>query len=405
MRVLHVIPSLAARYGGPSAAVRGMAAAQARAGARVTVAATDGDGPGRERVPLDRPVAVDGVEYRFFARSLPGEYKFSWPLTRWLARGARDFDVVHVHALFSYSTIPACRAARRSGVPYVLRPLGTLGGWSLAHRAWKKAPYLALVERRHLRDAGAIHVTSDAEAEAVAALGYGAKTRVIPLGVASVGDELVEARTAAAAQRAAQPGAPLRLLFLSRLHPVKGLPLLFEALAAVRSQVNVELTVAGDGPAYYVDELRAAVAAAGLTDRVRFVGHLAGDAKAAALDDADLFVLPSSHENFGISAAESLARGLPALLTEGVGIAQDVARAGAGMVVPPVAASLAAAIDRVATERALLAPMGRAAVALARREYSWTAAAERLLNLYAELAPPRRRAASVGDRSLVAERT
>jgi len=235
MRVLHVIPSVAARYGGPSAALKGMTAALAARGVSVSVATTNADGPGALEVPLDDEVTEDGVQYRFFARTLPGEYKFSWPLARWLRQHVRDFDVLHVHALFSFATIPACRSASRARVPYVLRPLGTLGSWSLAHRGWKKAPYLALVERRHLRDAAAIHATSEGERDALEALAVGGKTRVIPLGVEVAEAAVLRRREERMASRDMASGsAGLQLLFLSRLHPVKGLPLLFEAVARAR---------------------------------------------------------------------------------------------------------------------------------------------------------------------------
>ena len=101
MRVLHVIAGVAPRYGGPSVAVHAMARATAALGLDVTVVTTEADGPGRLEVPLDVDVMRDGVRYRFFARTLPGEWKFSWPLTTWLRRHLRDYDVVHVHALFS----------------------------------------------------------------------------------------------------------------------------------------------------------------------------------------------------------------------------------------------------------------------------------------------------------------
>jgi glycosyltransferase involved in cell wall biosynthesis len=183
VRILHVIPSAAPVDGGPNVAVRAMARGLARRGIDVTVATTNAAGAKSLDVPLDTPVIDDGVAFRYFARSIPGSWKFSWPMTRWLWANARAYDVVHVHALFSYATIPGCRAAARAPVPYVLRPLGTLSDWSLGRRRWKKRPYYALLERSHLEMASAIHVTSEAEAEEVARLGYGDRARVIPLGV------------------------------------------------------------------------------------------------------------------------------------------------------------------------------------------------------------------------------
>jgi len=150
MRVLHVIPSAAPIDGGPNHAVRALARGLVSRGVDVTVATTNAAGASALDVPLVTPVIEDGVVYRYFPRTVPGSWKFSWPLTRWLFAHARRYDVVHVHALFSYATIPGCRAAARAPVPYVLRPLGTLSEWSLAHRSWKKRPYYALLERSHL---------------------------------------------------------------------------------------------------------------------------------------------------------------------------------------------------------------------------------------------------------------
>lgn len=133
MRVLHIIPSAAPVDGGPNVAVRAIARGLVRRGIDVTVATTNAAGARSLDVPLDTPVIDDGVVFRYFARSVPGSWKFSWPMTRWLWANAATYDVVHVHALFSYATIPGCRAAARVPVPYILRPLGTLSGWSLGH--------------------------------------------------------------------------------------------------------------------------------------------------------------------------------------------------------------------------------------------------------------------------------
>lgn len=380
MRVLHVIPSVAERYGGPSVALRGMATAVASLGVEVVVATTDGDGPARLDVPMDRPVVEGGVEYRYFARTAPGEWKFSWPLTRWLRAHAARFDVLHVHALFSYATIPGCRSAERAGVPYVLRPLGTLGRWSVAHRGWKKRPYLALVERRHLERAAALHATSPAEAEDLAALGYGPKVRVVPLGAAAVG-------VRGAGDGPARAAGRLRVLFLSRLHPVKGLPLLFEGIArmAAVDQARIDLVVAGDGEEAYKHQLRAAVEHLGLARHVTFVGHASGERKRELFASADVFVLPSSHENFGIAAAEALAAGLPVVVSEAVGLASDVRAAGAGLVIPQRPDAVADAISALLHEPGALAAMGERAAALAARRYSWERTGRELLALYEEV--------------------
>ena len=376
MRLLHVIPSVADRYGGPSAAVRGMTRALAAEGMDVTIATTNADGPQALDVPIGVPLIEQGVTYHYFPRTLPGEWKFSWPLWRWLVANVHEYDVVTVHALFSYATIPGCRTSYRRGVPYIVRPLGTLGDWSLRQRRWKKAPYLALVERRHLERASAIHVTSDAEHASVAALGFGEKARVIPLGV-----------DAGKPTRRTLRGGPLRLLYLSRLHPGKNLPTLFGAVRHARaSGADVVLTVAGAGEPDYSAFLRESVVANGVADCVDFVGHLSGAAKASAFADADVFVLPSAHENFGIAVVEALASGLAVVVSPHVGVAHEVHAASAGVISEVAEDELGGTLATLARERTTVARMGAAASQLARRRFSWTACARQLIDLYEDVA-------------------
>jgi len=362
-----------------------MARGLVRQGIDVTVATTNADGAKTLDVPLQLPVIDDGVAYRYFARTVPGSWKFSWSMTRWLWANAGAYDVVHVHALFSYATIPGCRAAAHAPVPYVLRPLGTLSEWSLAHRGWKKRPYYALLERSHLEMASAIHVTSVDEAEDVARLGYAERTRVIPLGVD------VESRVRER-PRVVKRGNPLRLLFLSRLHEKKNVPLLLRALASVASASRpIELTIAGDGDGGYRRELEQLAQELGLQARVRFLGHVDGDAKQRVLLDADCFVLPSAHENFGLAVAEALAAGLPVIVTPGVALSRDVGEAGAGLVTDATAEALAFAIVWASEHPAALVEMGDRAWQLARRELSWETTCGRLAALYDDLASSRRR--------------
>ena len=380
MRVLHIIPSAAPVDGGPNVAVRAIARGLVRCGIDVTVATTNAAGTRSLDVPVDTPVIDDGVAFRYFARSVPGSWKFSWPMTRWLWANAGKYDVVHVHALFSYATIPGCRAAARVPVPYILRPLGTLSDWSLGHRRWKKRPYYALLERPHLAGASAIHVTSEAEAKDVARLGYGDRARVIPLGV-DVG--LRPSRRA----RATTGREPLRLLFLSRLHEKKNVPLLLRALAtATTASRRIELMIAGDGDPGYRDQLAALADELGLRDVVTFAGHVNGVAKERAFAEADCFVLPSAHENFGLAVAEALAAGLPSIVTTNVALARDVHAAGAGVVTEPTETALASALVWAAEHPAALLEMGDRAWQHASRELSWETTCVRLAALYDELA-------------------
>src|SRR4051794_8353756 len=212
MRVAHVIPSVAARDGGPSTSVVSMCRALAERGADVTLVTTDADGHGRLPVALREPSDWMGVKTHFFHRQLTESFKYSHSLARWLTRHVSDFGLVHIHGVLSHAPLAAARACRRADVPYIVRPLGTLDPWSLAQKSVKKRLLLAAAGRPLLRDAAAIHCTSDEERRAVEAELNVESAVTIPLGVE---DTLLLA-----------PPVTRRMasvLVVSRLHPVKNL--------------------------------------------------------------------------------------------------------------------------------------------------------------------------------------
>ena len=377
MRLLHVIPTVSLKYGGPSVAIRAMTEALVDRGHAVTVATTDtpGDAAAGRTGPLSRAEVNGGVTYRYFEQGPGGRWMFSWGLTRWLAREVHTFHAVHVHGLFQYPTIPACRFARAQHVPYIIRPLGMLDAWSLAQRAWKKRPYLALIERSHIRNAAAIHATSEAEAGHVRHAGA-TRVVVIPLGVDPPSAKLHRSPRSG-------DGLPLRLLFLSRLHPKKGIPVLLDAVQRARAAgVPVVVTLAGSGEAAYESDLRAMAVSLGIDDIVTWAGHVEGKQKADLLASSDLFVLPSSQENFGIAVAEALSAGMPVLASREVAIADELQAAGAGRSLPIDARTFADAIIDYARRPEARLAAGRAAADFARRSYSWPVCAERLEALY-----------------------
>lgn len=386
MRVLHVIPTVSLAYGGPSVAIRALTLALAARGHDVTIATTDAadDRSGRLDVPIGEPSSEAGVTYRYFPRSAPGRWMFSWPLTRWLYREVRSFDVVHVHGLFQYPTIPACRFARWHRVPYVIRPLGMLDAWSLAQHSWKKRPYLSLVENSHIRHAAALHATSEAEASHVRAT-PARRVVVIPLGVDAPPEG--QARADAAGR-----SGPMRVLFLSRIHPKKGIPVLLEALRQARAAgAAIEAMIAGSGSATYEAELRKLADTLGVADIVSWAGQVEGPTKHALFSAADVFVLPSSQENFGIAVAEALSAGVPALVSHEVAIGAELEAAGAGRSLPIDPASFAVALVEYASNPAARAAAGRAAAAFAERSYSWPVCAERVEALYRDITSSARR--------------
>src|SRR5207247_2285355 len=134
MKVLHVIPSLSLKHGGPSVALPLIARSLVNQTIQVDVATTDDDGPGcRMNVPLGQRIERDGYGL-FHFRKQTEFYKCSWPFARWIRRHATDYDLLHIHALFSFTSVVAARAALRCGLPYLIRPLGVLNRWGMENR-------------------------------------------------------------------------------------------------------------------------------------------------------------------------------------------------------------------------------------------------------------------------------
>ena len=307
-------------------------------------------------------------------------YTMSFGLGRWLMGNIRQFDLVHVHALFSFAPGAAAWLARAAGVPYVIRPLGVLLPYGLSQRrpALKKLSF-TLLERGLLEAAAAVHFTSRAEQAAAAALGLRCNGALIPLGIDVEPAAVRPARVA---------GAPFDLLFIGRIDPVKNLENLIVALASVRSGgANVRLRIAGAGEAIYVASLRALSERIGVGRSVDWLGQTDGENKRRLLRTAHAFVLPSHSESFGIAAVEALAAGLPCIVSRNVAIAGDIAEAGAGIVTGMDPESLAAGI-RTLTEHDSLAAMSSAAHRLAVNRFSRDVMGERLAALYRAVAAP-----------------
>lgn len=385
LRVLHVIPSVGKHDGGPSRAIELMAQALAGSDVVMEIATTDDDGPGRRLPgPFDADgVAADPLSGSALRRHFPKRsefYKFSPALARWLSRQVRNYDVVHIHALFSFSSVAAAFIARRAGVPYVVRPLGTLNEYGMTQRRpWLKRLSLRWIEGPILRHAASVQFTAEAERVQADALGIPMRGVVIPLAVDAPGEPDGPAWQA----RFPMLGTRRYVLFLSRIDPKKNLEALLDAMAALaRDHAERMLVVAGDGEAGYVAGLKRRAETLGIAARVVWTGFLDGGMKSAALKGAAVFALPSYSENFGIAAAEALLLGLPCVLGRGVAIAGDIEAAGAGIAVEPEAAAIATALSVYLDDEPARLRAADAARRYAMAEYSVATLGNELRELY-----------------------
>jgi len=387
MRVLHVIPVLAPRYGGPSQAIVGMCTALLQVGTDVLVATTDGNGPEHLPVVLERPVVHAGVPTIFFRHQWSDSLHYAPRLAGWVAAHAAEFDVVHIHAIFSHPGPAAARACVRRDIPYVVRPLGHLDPWSLQQHRLRKRLVWQLWARPMVKHAAVLHYTTAQEQRLAERLLGPTPGAVIPLGV---GDELLRRPPAPLHAAEHVPGLSDHsyVLALSRIHPKKRLDLLIDVFLEVTAPPDLQqwrLVLAGDGPADYVSALRQQVAARGAGQRVLFPGWLAGQDRLAVLRNAALMALPSQQENFGLAVVEALACGVPVLISSEVNLADEVSAAGAGWVAPLDRAALVSALAHALADAPERQRRGAAGVELASARFTWRRVAEQLTTLYTRL--------------------
>ena len=296
-------------------------------------------------------------------------------------------DIIHVHSVWSYPTLVAHRAARKSGARLVISPRSEMYRDSLKKRAWLKRLFRLAFVDRVLADAALLHATEDNEAAAIRAFGYRGALATSPNGVdLSIGQGL-ESRESARRALGIDPDAAV-LLFLSRLHPRKNPDVLIDAWVkggfARSGSVLVMAGTAEDES--YRSALEARIPAE-WRGQVRWLGHVEGDDKRRAFAAADLFCLPSKFENFGIAIAEALACGVPVVTTDATPWAELEAR-DAGRIVPvgDVAALSAALVDvmgRSPQDRAGMGQRGREVVS----SFTWEASAATMATAYRAILP------------------
>jgi len=362
-----------------------MAEGLAAVGCDVDIVTTDDNATEKLSVPFDRPVKENGVTYYYFPRQTHF-YIVSLPLWRWLGQNIARYDVVHIHALFSFAVAAGAWWAQRNGVPYVVRPLGTLNRWGIENRRpWLKQLSLRLIDGKILTRAAAVHYTSDEERdEAAAAVPFKLNPVIIPN---PVDFEVDRQRIPGGWLVARYPETAGKkvVLFLSRLHEKKGLDLLLSSFAAVRAQMtSVVLVLGGNGEERFVEQLRRQAAQLGIKRDIIWAGFLDGKDKKSVIAEADIFVLPSYSENFGVAVVEAMAAGLPVIVSDCVGLHREISRAEAGVVVPCKEKPLSEAILRLLTDAQLRASLSRNGQVLA-ESFTPRRVAGKLVELYQKI--------------------
>ncbi|WP_439532509.1 glycosyltransferase [Polymorphobacter sp.] len=365
LRIVQSVDSLAEMQGGPSRTIVLLAEAQARAGADVhLVARTEPDGAPLLRsdpalAPLTQ-VKGSADRRRVTARLLdvPGR------------------SILHDNGVWLSANRAAAASARRVRRPFVISPHGMLEPWALAWNPGRKRLALALFQQRLLDTAAGLLATAEPERANLRRL-----VKRTPIAVIANGVEM----PAAVPPHNPAPDAPRTMLFLSRIHPKKNLPALVDAWSMLMDRPEFghwRLVIAGPDERGHRAELALQIAGLGLASRIELRGSVPDVRKSVLYAGSDLFILPSSSENFGIVVAEALAHGRPVITTTGTPWS-DLPAIGAGWWTEPTAEALAGAM----AEAMLLPPaareaMGARGAALVAARHGWPLIAGQTLEFY-----------------------
>lgn len=387
MKIVQIVPSISLIYGGPSQMVLGLAPALAKEGVEVTLLTTDSNGDNGQKpldVPLNRPIKQDGYEIIYFRCAPFRRYKFSLDLLKWLKNHASEFDLAHIHALFSPISSAAAMVCRQQNLPYILRPLGTLDPADLQKKKQLKKLYAELIERRNLAGAAAIHFTSDQEAKVSERFGTKTRDLVLPLGVKPTPKNY---QSAIRSQMGIPEDLPL-VLFMSRIDPKKGLNLLLPALEKLLDKgYKFHFVLAGTNPQDpdYEQKIKSQIENSVLRSHTTITGFVTGELKTGLLQAADLFVLPSYYENFGIAVAEAMVAGIPVIISDQVHIWQQVSDSQSGWVGTTDVSSLFELLQQALQNSQERQRRGLNAQKYALEHFSWDAIARQMIQAYNQL--------------------
>ncbi|MFL5616087.1 MAG: glycosyltransferase [Gemmatimonadaceae bacterium] len=369
LHVVHSIASLRADHGGPARSVTSLCSELARYGKIELVTLRRRH---NEAAPL-LPESSVNVQLIPFTRMRPLAVRTAlMPALRRALKGPpHECAILHDHGIWLSTNHAAAIVARQAQVRRVVSPRGMLSQWALNAGRLKKRIAWAFYQRRDLETASLIHVTSHQEADEVRAVGLTAPIAIIANGVNV--PRHVEPRIRTDDRRTA--------LFLSRIHPKKGILNLIRAWSLVRPP-NWKLTIAGPDDKGHSAEVKELATQEGIAEDVQFTGSVEDADKWRVYADADLFVLPTFSENFGLVIAEALGSGLPVITTTGTpwsALAADRCGWWIEPAVEPLAAALQSATSMSDQERAQMGARGRA---LVQDQYSWQKAAREMFEAY-----------------------
>lgn len=390
MRVLQVVTSLASRTGGPAFDVVESSLALRQCGVQVTIFTTDmAETPAAKHhtrvLSSDMPAGIQELDVHTFPARWPYRIAFCPGLYRALGNEISNFDVVHIHSLFTFPQFAAYRQSKRHGVPYVLAPCGALDPYLRKHGRFRKAIVDVLWQRDMFKGAAAFHLRSAEEAQQIDDI-----APAVPRAVVSNMIQCSKFLQLPSGREFRQrylggDGGPI-VMNIGRLSYKKGLDILICAFAILsKNMPDCWLAIVGPDDEGLMSQLRALAEREGVASHVVFTGMLSGDDKLGAMAAADVWALSSHGENFGIVVAEAMAAGLPVIISPAVNIASEIMEAGAGVVCELTPEAFSAEITALLRDPSRRRDLGRKARQFVKR-WDWGVVGPQMADMYASVA-------------------
>jgi glycosyltransferase involved in cell wall biosynthesis len=355
MKILHVLIDVRGTWGGPVRSVKELVKMQRKLGFEPTVLSLDRAGKAEE--------FEGAASVLTFAPSFPERFGNSNLAIQWLREHAQEFDLVIVSEIWSFLNQRAMSVLRGMKIPYIVQPRGSLDPSDLRKKGLLKKILGALIVRRNLEGANCILTASRLEETRLESFGARVTRKTLPHAVESsvLGDrESTRAEMGIAAESVV-------FIFLSRVDPKKRVDVLIEGFSKA-GIADAKMWIVGSGDEQLVRKLKKTASETPKPESIDFLGFQAGERKRNLLAGADVFVLPSDFENFGIAVVEALQAGLPVIISRGVQLWQEIVEAGAGIAVESGdAAGLSEAMRLLANSAEKREEMGKRAREMGQR--------------------------------------
>lgn len=380
MRLLYITASMSHKWGGPTKVVAELTEKLVEKGIEITIFS-----PFRRGEKLE-VVKLKGVKLCLFRQSFTDKLwtSCSSELERAIQKEVNNFDIIHIHEIWHYPHYITYKAAKTAGKPYVITIHGALDPWCLGYKSFKKNIYALLIQKSILKEANVLHATTDEEVKQIKNFVSNNNIVMIPNGINSEDFMNLPSRKELKKLYPKLIGKKI-LLFLGRLHPVKGLDLLAKAFGIItRERDDVYLLIAGPDSDGYKAKVKQIFEKERILDKIIFTGMLEGQNKLVALSGADIFVLPSYSEGFSMAILEAMICKLPVVITRQCNF-PEVAEYEAGIVSEPDLKQLTEALNTLLNNSKLCKKMGENGRILVLENFTWDKIADKMIKVYEDI--------------------